>query len=74
MYKDPTLPGPPWGVKGVYWDLLARGGDGVSHNGEESEQKADAHSGEFHRQLYISPARSYEIAKGTDMLSVYARK
>ncbi|KAL3469147.1 S-adenosyl-L-methionine-dependent methyltransferase [Aspergillus californicus] len=24
MYKDPSLPGPPWGVNGVHWKLLAR--------------------------------------------------
>ncbi|RDW90568.1 uncharacterized protein DSM5745_02343 [Aspergillus mulundensis] len=23
MYKDPALPGPPWGVNGVHWGLLA---------------------------------------------------
>ncbi|KAL3265158.1 hypothetical protein ABHI18_000063 [Aspergillus niger] len=29
LYKDPALLGPPWGLQGVYWDLLVRGGDGV---------------------------------------------
>ncbi|KAL2834213.1 S-adenosyl-L-methionine-dependent methyltransferase [Aspergillus cavernicola] len=23
MYKDPQLPGPPWGVNGAHWELLA---------------------------------------------------
>ncbi|PKY00968.1 thiopurine S-methyltransferase family protein [Aspergillus campestris IBT 28561] len=59
MYKDPSLPGPPWGVKGVYWDLLSsRGITG---------------SGECTRLLYIQPQRTHEIGMGTDMISVYAR-
>ncbi|KAJ5480845.1 hypothetical protein N7539_006739 [Penicillium diatomitis] len=78
MYKDPKLPGPPWGLKGVHWNLLARGGDGiitqeVGGDGKESGS-CDARGGHFQRILYIKPPRSYEVAKGTDMISVYARK
>lgn len=59
MYKDPLLPGPPWGVNGVYWDVLSSyGGRG---------------SGKFTRKLYMRPARTHEIGMGTDMISAYMR-
>ncbi|KAE8389089.1 thiol methyltransferase [Aspergillus alliaceus] len=75
LYKDPALLGPPWGLQGVHWDLLARGGDGVPNSGTAPEiTEADQLSGRFKRVLYIKPARSYEVGQGTDMLSVYARK
>ncbi|THC90684.1 hypothetical protein EYZ11_009859 [Aspergillus tanneri] len=36
MYQDPKLPGPPWGLKGVHWNLLAEGGCGtVSDKGDD---------------------------------------
>lgn len=77
MYKDPKLPGPPWGLKGVHWNLLAEGGDGlvtgeVGDDGVEGDTASDG--GDFRRILYVHPERSYEVGKGTDMLSVYARK
>ncbi|KAL4987122.1 S-adenosyl-L-methionine-dependent methyltransferase [Aspergillus falconensis] len=59
MYKDPTLPGPPWGVNGVHWELLAGG---------------DAGQGEFNRRAYVQPERTFEVGRGTDMISVYQRK
>lgn len=69
MYKDPNLPGPPWGLNGVHWNLLVEGGSGaVSESGESSRKE-----GYFRRILYENPARSYENGKGTDMLSVYVR-
>lgn len=78
LYKDPKLQGPPWGLKGVHWNLLAEGGDGVitGEVGEDGkERKVDSSEiGDFRRVLYVKPARSYEVAKGTDMVSVYARK
>lgn len=78
LYKDPKLPGPPWGLKGVHWNLLAQGGNGVitgavGDDGKEIDA-SEAESGEFRRIAYVKPARSYEVAKGTDMLSVYERK
>jgi hypothetical protein len=69
------LPGPPWGLQGVHWDLLARGGDGVAniHIAPEIAHE-DRLMGQFKRLLYAKPARTYESGKGTDMLSIYARK
>ncbi|KAA8644907.1 hypothetical protein EYZ11_010999 [Aspergillus tanneri] len=66
MWKDPSLPGPPWGLQGVHLDLLVEGGDG---NG-----KAGQGGGLFARKLYVKPARSYDKGRGTDMLSVYVKK
>lgn len=78
MYKDPTLPGPPWGLKGVHWDLLSRGGDGIANIvGIESESMGGGGGtggGQFERILYVKPRRSYEQGKGMDMLSVCVRK
>ncbi|PYI03171.1 S-adenosyl-L-methionine-dependent methyltransferase [Aspergillus sclerotiicarbonarius CBS 121057] len=75
MYKDPSLPGPPWGLKGVHWDLLARGGDGVANIAKEPEDATVGElAGQFRRVQYFKPPRSYENGKGTDMLSIYARK
>jgi hypothetical protein len=73
LYKDPTLPGPPWGLNGVYWNLLVEGGTGiVSENGDSvGDGRAE---GRFHRLLHIKPARSYENGRGTDMLGVYVKK
>ncbi|KAL3488602.1 S-adenosyl-L-methionine-dependent methyltransferase [Aspergillus germanicus] len=59
MYKDTGLPGPPWGVNGVHWELLADG---------------DSGAGSFTRKVYVRPKRTYEVGKGTDMISVYERK
>lgn len=79
LYKDPTLPGPPWGLKGVHWDLLSIGDSGiiagsVGEDGKEVKADVGTERGEFHRVLYSKPVRSYEVAKGTDMISVYVRK
>ncbi|KAB8212057.1 hypothetical protein BDV34DRAFT_208535 [Aspergillus parasiticus] len=70
MYKDPTQPGPPWGLNGVHWDLLARGGDGIKNIGEEAEvDQVDQLPGRFRRLQYHKPARSYDAGRGADMLN-----
>ncbi|PTB39388.1 hypothetical protein M441DRAFT_144702 [Trichoderma asperellum CBS 433.97] len=69
LWKDLTLPGPPWGLKGVYWNLLAMGGNGIINQpGEEEIDK----EGPFRRLLYFKPQRSYENGRGTDMVSVWS--
>ena len=73
LYKDLKLPGPPWGLReGIYWDMLAAGGDGIIQD-EEAAQAATQTTtrGPFERLKYIKPARSYEVAHGTDMLSIW---
>ncbi|OTB18792.1 hypothetical protein K445DRAFT_307680 [Daldinia sp. EC12] len=71
LYKDLRASGPPWGLKGVYWNLLAQGGDGII---KKPVQENDTDGGLFERVAYISPPRSHEIGKGTDMISVWAPK
>lgn len=71
LYKDLSLPGPPWPLRGVYWNLLSEGGDEIVHS---SMPEQNAKKGKFERKWYIKPERSYESGKGTDMLSIYARK
>ncbi|PYH45963.1 thiol methyltransferase [Aspergillus saccharolyticus JOP 1030-1] len=72
LYKDPSLPGPPWGLKGVHWNLLAEGGDGIVHP-EQNDKEPRPPNAKFTRTLYVKPARSYESGRGTDMLSLYTR-
>ncbi|KAH0593889.1 hypothetical protein MHUMG1_08211 [Metarhizium humberi] len=69
LYKALTLPGPPWGLKGVYWNLLAMGGDGIIDEPSEEEMNND---GLFERVVYFKPRVSYENGKGTDMFSVWS--
>lgn len=71
MYKDRKLPGPPWGLNGVHYDLLERGGDGLVSNDEATGTEG---LGSFSRIVYVQPERTHEAGKGTDMLSVYQRK
>ncbi|KAL4767539.1 S-adenosyl-L-methionine-dependent methyltransferase [Aspergillus nidulans var. acristatus] len=73
LYKDPKLPGPPWGLNGVYWNLLVQGGTGIVAENDEDECDGMA-EGQFHRLLHIKPARSYENGRGTDMIGVYVKK
>lgn len=75
-YKDLKLAGPPWGLReGTYWNLLVAGGDGVIQSEEVAEAATKATTGGAFRRLgYIKPERSHEIAKGTDMLSIWALK
>lgn len=72
-YKDLKHPGPPWGVReGVYWDLLAAGGGGIFENEQEAQKATKTTKmGAFERIAYIKPPRTFEIAKGTDMLSLW---
>ncbi|EQL03908.1 thiopurine S-methyltransferase family protein [Ophiocordyceps sinensis CO18] len=71
LYKHLGAPGPPWGLRGVHWNILAQGEDGMV---DESSKKVVSANGQFHRVLYFKPPRSYENGRGTDMLSVWALK
>ncbi|KAG5980632.1 hypothetical protein E4U55_003815 [Claviceps digitariae] len=73
MYKDLRAVGPPWGLRGVHWNLLAEGGDGIIHEPSNSERE-DAVDGPFKRIMYLRPERSYEAGRGADMLSVWKPK
>jgi hypothetical protein len=73
LYKDLTAPGPPWGLQGVHWNLLAEGGDGIVDQ-QTSTLATTGGQGSFKRNLYIKPERSYEVGRGTDMLSVWTLK
>ncbi|KAG5924851.1 hypothetical protein E4U42_004535 [Claviceps africana] len=73
MYKDLGAVGPPWGLRGVHWNLLAEGKDGIIHEPGNVEQE-DMIDGPFNRIVYISPERSYEAGRGTDMLSIWKPK
>lgn len=69
LYKEPNEPGPPWPLKGVHWDILARGGDGI--NVDDQDKSSD---GNFRRLFHLKPERSYESGRGTDMISAWELK
>lgn len=73
MYKDRKIAGPPWGLNGVHWDLLERGGDGLLDLDDKSDAGEEG-CGLFTRILYVQPERTHQVGQGTDMLSVYQRK
>ncbi|KAL0930609.1 thiopurine s-methyltransferase family protein [Colletotrichum truncatum] len=70
LQKALDAPGPPWGLQGVYWDLLAEGGNGVLTNDEPKIKDKDRL---FQRVAYFRPERSHSFDKGTDMMSVWTR-
>jgi methyl halide transferase len=75
LYKDLKAEGPPWGLEGVYWNLLAEGGNGcVNSLNEDVNDRNTTDKGHFTRVLYYKPERSYSNGKGTDVLSVWAAK
>lgn len=76
LFKDPDALGPPWPLQGVYWDLLAMGGDGLRAAKQQeccvvTEGRQEGH---LERVLYESLEKSYEQGRGTDMLSVWRVK
>ncbi|KAJ3537533.1 hypothetical protein NM208_g6271 [Fusarium decemcellulare] len=71
MYKALDAPGPPWGLNGVYWNLLSEGGNGIIN---EKVEETGSGKGPFQRVAYFKPSRSYENGKGTDMMSVWILK
>ncbi|KAJ0278048.1 hypothetical protein CBS470a_009976 [Colletotrichum nupharicola] len=74
LYKDLDMPGPPWGLRGVYWNILAQGGDGLIQEPVVEDAEDKSLKGAFRRVEYFKPPRSYENGKGTDMVSVWTEK
>lgn len=72
LFKDLSAQGPPWGLKGVHWDLLALGNDGIIHT--RTEPTSEEENGNFRRVAYIKPERSNEMSQGTDLVSIYNLK
>lgn len=71
LYKNREELGPPWPLQGVYWDLLAKGGDG--RDIEHHETSPGSTEGPFVRVDHFKPSRSYPNGKGTDMMSIWRR-
>lgn len=76
LFKEPGEPGPPWPLRGVHWNLLAEGGDGMACAGspEEEEEGADTSGGAFVRAERYKPSRSYAQGRDTDMISAWRLK
>lgn len=73
LWKEIQAEGPPFGLRGVYWDLLAEGGNGMV-NGEHVADDVSLRSGNFTRVQYLKPSTSFPQGKGMDMISVWKRK
>ena len=69
LYKDLAAAGPPWGLRGVYWNLLAQGGDGLITSPPEETEPTQ---GRFRRVLHFKPARSHDAGRGYDMVSAWS--
>jgi hypothetical protein len=68
MYKDVKAIGPPWGLNGVHWNVLAAGKDGIV---DKVEEESGEGNGPFKRVLRFKPPRSYDAGRGADMISVW---
>jgi hypothetical protein len=73
MWKPLQAQGPPWGLKGVHWNLLHDGGSGLVDD-EGKLSVPDEKQGAFERVLYWSPPASFEQSRGEDMISVWRLK
>ena len=75
LYEDSNAQGPLWGLKGVYWNLLSQGGDGIIREADAADEDGDSHKGKgsFSLSLYYKPDRTYNFgeAKEPDMISVW---
>lgn len=79
LWKSLDVAGPPWGLKGVYWDLLVGGrcgriSDVHLHTAERGEKAEYVQPVAWDRTLYIKPRESYPQGRGQDMLSVWKMK
>ncbi|KAL1581673.1 hypothetical protein WHR41_09496 [Cladosporium halotolerans] len=73
LWKENQAEGPPFGLQGVYWNLLAEGGDGKVER-EHMEDDSLTGSGQFTRVQRLKPSISFPQGKGTDMISVWKKK
>ncbi|CAN9413189.1 unnamed protein product [Alternaria alternata] len=73
MWKPLKDQGPPWGLNGVHWNLLAEGADGLF---DESGNLLGGgqEKGSFERVVYWKPPVSFKQSRGEDMLSVWKLK
>ncbi|KAG9196461.1 hypothetical protein G6011_01582 [Alternaria panax] len=73
MWKPLKDQGPPWGLNGVHWNLLADGANGLF---DESGNLLgnDQEEGSFERVVYWKPPFSFKQSRGDDMLSVWRLK
>jgi len=51
MWKPLTAQGPPWGLNGVHWNILAEGGTGVADDAR-SLNKLNGEAGAYERVAY----------------------
>lgn len=73
MWKPLKAQGPPWGLNGVYSNLLRDGADGlVDESGQLTASRED--QGIFERILYWSPPQSFEQGREEDMISIWKLK
>ena len=73
MWKPLKVQGPPWGLNGVHWNLLADGGDGMIDESGNLIVTGKEH-GSFERVVYWKPPESFEQSRGEDMISVWKLK
>jgi hypothetical protein len=73
MWKPLRAQGPPWGLNGGHWNILANGGDGIlDETGHLRED--DGKNVAFDRVVHWKPPVSFEQGRGEDMLSVWQLK
>ncbi|KAF1935895.1 S-adenosyl-L-methionine-dependent methyltransferase, partial [Clathrospora elynae] len=73
MWKPLKAKGPPWGLKGVHWNILFDGGDGLEEKLEIIIWNAKG-QGAFERVVYWKPPESFEQSRGEDMISIWKLK
>lgn len=76
LYKDLAAIGPPYGLNGVYWDLLAEGRNGLMgrRQSDGDDTRLPIEEVKLERVLYYHPSRTYKVGEGTDMVSVWMQK
>lgn len=70
MWKPLTAQGPPWGLNGVHWNILAEGGTGVVDDAG-SLSKPNGEAGACERVAYWKPPTSFEQSRKEDMISIW---